>query len=190
MKSLSLALLLVLALGSSPASAQQVIKKPVFDSVQTSLRSTLYALRDSLRLVDAASARLVRDHARASDALLGSRARSIAGRCGAAGSMARLARGVVVQSGRPVPDNRGARPGLERALTELESQMLACSTQFDSLAAPGKVGELRDYGIGKGARVQQAIRRYEPSVQLFFHEAIGDRYMPNLVGAGATPSRE
>lgn len=190
MKSPTLTLLLALALGASPLTAQQVIKKPVFDSVQTSLRSTLYALRDSLQLVDAASARLTRDHARASDALLGARARSIAGRCAAAGQMAGLARDAILQAGRPTPDKHGALPRLDRALTELKSQMLACNTEFDSLATAGKAGELRDYGIGKGARVQQAIRRYEPAVRLYFDQVIGDRYFPNLVGAGATPSRE
>ncbi len=190
MKSPSLAFLLVLTLGSSPVAAQQVIKKPVFDSVQTMLRSTLYGLRDSLRLVDAASARLVRDHARASDALLGARARSIAGRCASAARVAGVAREAVLQAGRPTPDKHGALPGLDRALTELKTQMLACNTQFDSLATAGKVAELRDYGIGKGAKVQQAIRRYEPAVRLYFDQVIGDRYMPNLTGAGATPTRE
>jgi len=189
-KSRTLMLLLALTLGTSPLAAQQVIKKPVFDSVQTSLRATLYALRDSLQLVDAASARLVRDNARASDALLGSRARSIAGRCSAAGRMADVAREAVLQAGRPTPDKHGALPRLDRALTELKAQMLACNSQFDSLATPAKAGELRDYGIGKGVKVQQAIRRYEPAVRLYFDQVIGDRYFPNLVGAGATPSRE
>jgi hypothetical protein len=182
--------MLALCLGASPAAAQQVIKKPVFDSVQTSLRTTLYALRDSLMLVDAASARLVRDRTSASDALLGSRARSIAARCAAAGLMAGLSREKVVQAGRPVPDREGALPRLDRALTELKTQMEGCTTEFTGLATAQKAGELRDYGIGRGAKVQQAIRRYEPSVRLFFDKAIGDRYFPNLVGAGATPSRE
>ncbi len=190
MKSRTFLFVVALALGAAPLAAQQVIKKPVFDSVQTSLRRTLYALRDSLQLVDAASARLVRDRAHASDALLGSRARIIAGRCAASSQMAVVARQAVVQAGRPTPDEHGARPGLERALTELKSQLDGCSTEFQALATPEKAQELRDYGVGKGARVQQAIRRYEPSVRLYFDMAIGDRYFPNLAGAGATPSRE
>jgi len=189
-KSRTILFVLALASGASPLAAQQVIKKPVFDSVQTSLRNTLYALRDSLQLVDAASARLVRDRARASDALLAARARSIAGRCAAAGRMAVVARGAVAQAGRPAPDKHGALPRLDRALIELKTQLGACSTEFQALAATEKAGELRDYGIGKGARVQQAIRRYEPSVRLYFDQAIGDRYFPNLAGAGATPTRE
>jgi hypothetical protein len=189
-KSRTLLLVVALALGAAPLVAQQVVKKPVFDSVQASLRTTLYALRDSLQLVDAASARLVRDRAHASDALLGSRARSIAGRCAAAGKMAVVARGAVVQSGRPAPDKHGALLKLDRALTELTTQMEACNTEFEALATAEKAEELRDYGVGRGAKAQQAIRRYEPSVRLYFDEAIGDRYFPNLAGAGATPSRE
>jgi hypothetical protein len=186
----TLLVFLSLAIGTSPLAAQQVIKKPVFDSVQASLRGTLYALRDSLQLVDAASARLVRDRAHASDALLGSRARTIAGRCAAAGRMAVVAREAVAQAGRPVPDKHGVLPRLDRALAELKIQLDGCSAEFQALATPEKAGELRDYGIGKGARVQQAVRRYEPSVGLYFEQVIGDRYFPNLAGAGATPSRQ
>jgi hypothetical protein len=186
----NLLLILALVIGARPLSAQQVIKRPVFDSVQAAVRKSLYALRDSLQLVDAASSRLVRDRERASNALLRARARSIAGRCTAAAQMAAESREVVIQAGRPVPDKRGALPRLDRALVELKDQMERCTTEFQALTAPGKFAELRDYGIGRGAKVQEAIRRYEPSVRLYFDQAVGDRYFPNLVGAGATPSRE
>ncbi|MEO8138511.1 MAG: hypothetical protein ABI742_02640 [Gemmatimonadota bacterium] len=186
----NLLLLLTLALVARPLGAQQVIKRPVFDSVQTAVRKSLYALRDSLQLVDAASARLVRDRQRASDALLRARARSIAGRCTVAARMAVESREVVVRAGRPAPDKRGALPRLDRALVELKDQLERCSAEFQALTAPEKFAELRDYGIGRGAKVQEAIRRYEPSVRLYFDQAVGDRYLPNLAGAGATPSRE
>lgn len=182
--------LLVLALGAQPLTAQQVITKPVFDSVQTSLRKTLYALRDSLQQVDAASARLVRDRQRSSDALLRARARAIAGRCAGARQMAGVARGTVTGAGRPVPDKLHSLPRLTRALTELEAEMDRCAAEFRGLTAEEKAAELRDYGVGRGAKVQAAIRRYEPSVQLFFAQAVGDRYLPNLSGAGSTPSRQ
>ena len=183
-------LLLLVALALSPCSlnAQQVIKKPVFDSVQTAVRKSLYTLRDSLQLVDAATSRLVRDREHASNALLRARARSIAGRCTASARMAAESREVVIQAGRPMPDKRGALPRLDRALVELKDQMERCTTEFQALTAPEKFAELRDYGIGRGAKVQDAIRRYEPSVQLYFDQAVGERYFPNLAGAGATPS--
>jgi hypothetical protein len=179
---------LALALGARPLAAQQVLKKPVFDSVQTSIRRTLYALRDSLQLVDAASARMVRDRQRASDALLRSRSRILSGRCNAAGQMAVVASVEVTRAGRPSPDKHGALPGLQRALTELKGQMDHCAAEFQALTAPDKAAELRDYGIRRGAKVQEAIRRYEPSVELYFEAAVGDRYFPNLAGAGATPA--
>jgi hypothetical protein len=183
-------LLLALALGAHQLPAQQVIKKPVFDSVQRSVRNTLYALRDSLQLVDAASARLARDREHASDALLRSRARFLSGRCRAAGQMVIVARELVTRAGRPAPDKHHALSGVQRALGELKDQMDRCATEFQDLTGIEKAAELRDYGVGRGAKVQEAIRRYEPSVQLYFLQAVGDRYFPNLAGAGATPSRE
>jgi hypothetical protein len=184
----TLLIVLALGLGAGPLAAQQVIKQPVFDSVQASIRKTLYELRDSLQAVNAATARLVRDGRQASDALRRARAASIAERCGAAGKMAVVARAVVVKAGRPSPDKSGLLPRMERSLTDLSEQMDHCALEFTALTAAEKAPELRDYGVGRGARVEAAIRRYEPSVQLYFDTAIGDRYFPNLSGAGATPT--
>jgi hypothetical protein len=184
----TLLLVLALGLGANPLAAQQVVKKPVFDSVQTSLRTTLYELRDTLQLVGAATARLVRDGRQASVALRRARAASIAERCGAAGKMAVVARDAVAKAGRPSPDKSGVLPRMNRSLTDLSEQMDHCAVDFKALTATEKAAELRDYGVGHGTKVEEAIRRYEPSVQVYFDAAIGDRYFPNLNGAGATPT--
>jgi hypothetical protein len=190
-KSLKLSALLVfgLACGARPLSAQQVVKKVVLDSVQKSLQNTLYALRDSLQLVDAATSRLERDRKTTSDALLQSRARLIAGRCEGAGRMSGVARETVKAAGRPAPDPKRVLPALEQSLVGLASAMATCATEFHGYTAADKATELRDYGVGRGAKVRAAIRLYQPVVGSYFEAAIGDRYVPNTAGAGATPTR-
>ncbi len=190
MKSLKFVALLVLAagLGTRPVAAQQVVKKVVLDSVQTAVQKTLYALRDSLQLVDAATSRLVRDRLSSSDAVRQARARLIAERCSAVDRMSVVARDAIVGAGRPSPDKGKVLPALERSLTELKRQMGSCATEFQGFAAGAKADELRDYGVSRGRKVQQAIRQYEPAVQAYFATVMGDRYTPNLLGAGETPT--
>ncbi|HXI20376.1 MAG TPA: hypothetical protein VNH46_04790, partial [Gemmatimonadales bacterium] len=155
---------------------------------QQAMRATLYALRDSLLLVDAARARIARDLGGASDAALRSRARVMSERCQAASHSAVAARDSVSASELPVRDSLRARESLVRALERLGADLDHCATEFEGLSRPEQAEELRGYGIGKGERVSQSIRRYQPAVQNYFEVALGTRYMPSLRGAGSIPS--
>jgi hypothetical protein len=188
-KQLKVLVLVALAMGARPARAQIVVQPEAnLTPTQTSVRDALYQLRDSLRLVEAATARIARDRSVASDAALRSRARVVANRCTAAVSQLDSTQSVVTQHSLPDPDPKAVRPALARALTELRGRLTQCAAQFTDLTRPAKSEELRDYGIGRGQRVEEAIQRYRPSVQRYFSAALGQQYWPNLTGAGATPS--
>ena len=79
----------------------------------------------------------------------------------------------VSRAGRPDPDPKGSRQRYLGALQQLRRQMDECDREFTRLATPESAGELRDYGIGKGQRVQQAIRVYDPEIMSYFHAVTG-----------------
>jgi hypothetical protein len=186
-KTTLVALLLVLILaGTATLQAQMVVAPPPkLDSTQTAVRDALYRLRDSLQLVDAAASRLARDRSMSSDALLRSRAFRLSTRCAAASSALAPTRSVVTSSGLPAKDPRAFRAGLLRSLDSLEVGLKSCSTEFRRLLAPELGAELRDYGIGRGERVQHYIRRHEVAVGPYFESVTGVRYEASRRGAGA-----
>ena len=186
MKSQTLLLALILA-GASPLSGQTVIAPPPkLDSTQTAVRDALYRLRDSLQLVDAASASIARDRARSSDALLRSRARRLTIHCTGAANALGPTRAVVTSAGLPVADRLAVRAKLLRSLDSLQVGLQLCTTEFQRLQAPDRAEELRDYGIGKGERVQAYIRRHDIAVAPYFEAVTGVRYEASRRGAGAT----
>ncbi len=189
MKATSLLLLATLFAGSGGLSAQMVVQPEAkLNEAQMVVRTSLYRLRDSLQLVEAASARIARDLATSSDAALRSRATIMARRCAAALSQTDSTRGVVSRGALPDPDPKGLRLTLDKALDTLRIQLQACVGQFNSLSDPAKSEELRGYGIGRGKQVQVAIQKYRPTASQYFRAAFDQQYWPNLNGAGATPS--
>jgi len=185
----SLLLLGALVVGGPLASAQTVVQPEAkLNDVQTTVRTSLYQLRDTLLLVEAASARIARDLGNASDAALRSRALVMVDRCRAAVVQTDSTRGVVARGALPDPDPKGMRTLLDRALGDLRGQLQECITQFTSLSEPAKAEELRGYGIGRGQRVQDAIRNYRPTASRYFRAAFNQQYWPSTAGAGATPS--
>ncbi|MDH4130490.1 MAG: hypothetical protein OEV95_01640 [Gemmatimonadota bacterium] len=175
--------------GAVPVRAQMVVQpEPKLDSTQQVIHSILYSLRDSLQYVDAASARLARDRDMTSDAVLRSRALTMAERCESVVRVTAEVKEVVIRSARPDPDPKGDRPFYLGAVDTLRRRMQDCAAEFTRLAKPESAQELRDYGIGKGQRVQDAIRTYHPQITRYFHSATGRRYQPYLRGAGATPT--
>src|SRR5690606_15341894 len=82
---------------AAPLSAQVVASEPVLDTVQIELRDELYRLRDTLTLVEAATARIARDLKTSSDQVLRSRARSVSERCQAAAGTVGPARALVTE---------------------------------------------------------------------------------------------
>ena len=172
-----------------PVRAQIVVQpEPPLDSTQAVIHDALYRLRDSLQFVEAASARFARDRNMSSDAVLRSRALTMAERCDAVARITGEVKGVVVRSARPDPDPKGDRPRYLGALDNLRRRMQECSTEFTGLAKPEAAEELRDYGIGKGHRVAEAIRAYDSEITRYFHASTGRRYQPYMRGAGATPT--
>lgn len=189
MKATFLFLLAALAAGSRGLSAQMVVQPEAkLNQAQMTVRTSLYKLRDSLQLVDAATARIARDLSRASDAALRSRANVMAARCEAAAVQLDSTREAVSRGALPDPDPKAIRLSLDRALDSLRLQLKDCATQFTTLADPAKAEELRGYGIGRGQRVQQAIQRYRPAASMYFRATFNQQYWPNTSGAGATPS--
>ena len=177
------ALAILLAAGARALDAQAVVQPdPILDSTQSVIQRSVHSLRDTLALVQAASARIARDIRTTSDAVLRARARQLAGDCTAASRTITGTRAVVVSANRPKPDPRKLRPGMEQALDELKAQLDRCVVEFRGLATPEKAQELRDYGIGRGQKIQQAIRRYELGVRSYFFGATGVRYLPGQRG--------
>ena len=189
MKAPTLLLLAALAAGAGPVSAQMVVQPEAkLDSAHTLVQTSLYQLRDTLLLVEAASARIARDLRNASDPALRSRARVMSDRCQAAVVQADATREVVTRGALPEPDPQAVRAKLDRALGDLRGQLRQCTAEFAELTKPAKAEELRGYGIGKGLRVQEAIQSYRPVASRYFQAAFNQQYWPSLVGAGATPS--
>lgn len=189
MKVAALFTLTAFAVSAPAISAQTVLQPdPKLDQGQTIVRNSLYQLRDSLQLVEAASARIARDRAGASDAALRSRARVMADRCRAATTQLDSTRSVVGRGKLPNPDPGSVLPALDHALETLRGHLVDCAGQFTSLTAPEKAEELRGYGIGQGLKVQAAIQSYRPTAAHYFRITFKQQYWPITRGAGATPS--
>jgi hypothetical protein len=109
-------------------------------------------------------------------------------RCRAAVAQTDSTRGVLTRGALPDPDPKGVRSALDRALGSLRGHLEECVSQFTSLSDPAKAEELRGYGIGRGQKVQNAIRDYRPTASQYFRVAFDQQYWPNTSGAGATPS--
>lgn len=181
--------LAALVASAVPVRAQVVVQPdPPLDSIQSVVHDALYLLRDSLQYVEAASARFARDRNMSSDAVLRSRALTMAERCEAVVRIAGEVKEVVVRSARPDPDPKGELPRYLGALDTLRRRMQECSAEFTRLAKPEAAQELRDYGIGKGNRIDEAIQVYDAEITRYFHASTGRRYQPYMRGAGATPS--
>lgn len=188
MKASTLLLLAALAAGG-PVSAQTVVKPQAkLTPAQSTVRNALYQLRDTLQLVEAASARIARDLASTSDAALRSRARVMVDRCRASLPQIDSARSVVAREALPDPDPKAVRRALDRSLVDLREQLQDCVTEFTDLGDPAKADTLRGYGIGRGKRVQAAIRNYRPVAAQYFKLTFDQPYWPSMAGAGATPS--
>ena len=189
MKFPQLIALVALVTSATPVMAQMVVQpEPALDSTQGVIHNALYLLRDSLQYVEAASARFARDRNMSSDAVLRSRALTMAERCEAVVRITGEVKEVVVRSARPDPDPKGERPRYLGALDTLRRRMQECSTEFTRLAKPESAQELRDYGIGKGNRVGEAVRVYGAEITRYFYVSTGRRYQPYMRGAGVTPS--
>lgn len=169
---------------ATPLGAQTVVTAPVLDSVQIELRDELYRLRDTLTLVEGATAVIARDLRSSSDQVLRSRARTVSERCKVAASVVPTARVLVTERARPMPDPRKSRAQLTSALEELEVKLTHCTTEFAGLATPDRSQELRDYGVGRGAKLREAVRVLDLALGLYFPNAIGTRYMPKAGRSG------
>lgn len=177
--------------GGQSLSGQMVVQPEAkLNETQMTVRTSLYRLRDSLQLVEAASARIARDLANASDAALRSRAQVMVNRCQAAVAQTDSTRGLVQRGALPDPDPTGVRSTLDKALDTLQVHLKDCVGEFKALTDPAKAEELRGYGIGRGRKVQVAIQSYRPTASLYFRAAFNQQYWPNTAGAGATPGRQ
>jgi hypothetical protein len=189
LKASTLVVLTALAVSTRSLGAQMVVQPEAkLNDAQTTVRTSLYQLRDTLLLVEAASARIARDLGGASDAALRSRAQVMADRCRAAVVQLDTTRATVSRGALPDPDANAVRASLDRALGTLRGQLQDCVGQFTALSDPSKAEELRGYGIGRGRRVQTAIHEYRPTASRYFRGTFKQQYWPNTAGAGATPS--
>lgn len=183
-------LILALACTALPGrlAGQAVLDDPTLDSVQVVLRDAVYRLRDTLTLVDAATARIARDLRTTSDPVLRSRARAVAERCAAAVKMIPVTRTTIANNPRPLSDPRRAREQMDRALLTLEGELKGCVTEFERLSGRGQESELRGYGIGRGEKVRTAVRALQPAAESYFGAALGVRYRPRTDGSIPSPS--
>ena len=189
MKLRTLLVLAALIVVSRGLQAQMVVTPdPKLTSEQAVVSDALYRLRDTLLVIESATARFGRDRMGASDQALQSRARVIAGRCRAATPLTESVHKIVATSGIPAGDLLGARARLEKSMLELHGKLEWCSAEFDRLAGPPSARELRDYGIGRGKQVDVATQDYVVRMQAFLHAGLGARYKPYTRNAGASPS--
>lgn len=189
MKALTLVGLAALAAGTRSLDAQTVVQPEAkLNAAETTVRTSLYQLRDTLLLVEAATARIARDLGNASDAALRSRAQVVAERCRAAVVQIDTTRATVSRGGLPEPDPKTVRATLDQALATLRGQMQDCIDQFAALSNPANAEELRGYGIGRGKRVLTAIRDYRPTASQYFRRTFNQQYWPSTAGAGNTPT--
>lgn len=185
---------LMLVLGASMVvsrgmQAQMVITPdPKLTPEQAVVSNALYRLRDTLLVIESATARFGRDRIGASDQALQSRARVIADRCKAASPLTDSVHQIVAGSGMPAGDVAGTRARLEKSMLELHGKLAWCSTEFERLADPASARELRDYGMGRGKQVDASTQDYVVRMQAFLHAGMGARYKPYTKNAGATPS--
>jgi DNA replicative helicase MCM subunit Mcm2 (Cdc46/Mcm family) len=187
LKVVAAAALLSVVGGPLAAQASVVAPRAKLDSTQIAVQQAIFQLRDSLKFVDAASARIARDLKMTSNQALISRGRHLSERCDAAARAVPTTLTVVTTARRPDRDPEGVRRNMEAALKEVADQMDRCRAEFGELATEAKVQELRDYGIGRGARVRGAIRRYEDVLRRYYAVVFGARYTPDLTGAGEIP---
>ena len=93
-------------------------------------------------------------------------------------------RKVVTSAGLPLKDPRSIRPTLLHSLDSLTVGLKYCAAEFHRLQAPELAAELRDYGIGRGEKVQSYIRRHDSAVGPYFETVTGGRYEASRRGAG------
>ncbi len=174
-----LSFLLAFLLGASPLSAQTVYQAPSqkVDEAHAKVRDALVALRDTLTLVDAAVARMQRDLAASSDAVVLARGRTLQDRCHRAALTVIGTQSTATAAGLPSPDPKKRLVQMRVALDSLHTALTKCESEFDAMSVPAKAEELRGYGVSRAQKAQSAVRRYENALQSYLG-AIGVRLPP------------
>ena len=168
----------------TPASAQAFIKPDALDSTRARIRSSYVILRDTLHSVTSGSSLLQRDLRSGSPAILLSRVRTIGRACRNGSRIWSDSRDGLLESPAAVTVPRQVRAALDQRLRELREALTTCSSEFDELAAPGHVQDIRDHATPRALKAQTAVRNFEEAAR---HYLASLRITVRPRGAGPSP---
>jgi len=177
--------LAALTLSAAPLSAQASVVMPRrLAPEQEAVKREYLRFRDTLNLVEAASARLVRDMGRTSDAAMSARARTVQAGCVASLAMYDSALVRITALNPDNPKTQRDRKHLLEAFSELNQSLKECDESFGRMAKPENIEELRGYGMSRGTRLRAGIHRFNGAARGYL-TSVGIEVRP--IGAGANP---
>ena len=179
-------LLLLLSVVAAPLSAQATVimpEKPLAPELEA-VRASLYEMRDSLAVVNAAVANLRQDLRRSSAAAMASRARQLAKSCAAAIPVVATTRASLVAVKPADWHQEQAQLRVLAGLDSLPRLLQACDSTFTAMGKPGNGEEVRGYGNAKAAPLSDRVNGYNAVSRGFFrafridYRPAGARYNP------------
>jgi hypothetical protein len=157
----------VAMLASERLPAQMIVEREQpLDSARVVLRDAVLGIRDSLRTIEAAAARLQRDYRQASPSALELRARVMFEACERTSRALPTARAAVATT---KPDSTGQRRQREmlEALSMLRGALTRCEREFGAMSKAGRGEEVRGYGNHRTIQILTAIRAYVPKASTY-----------------------
>jgi hypothetical protein len=173
-----------LSIAAGPLAAQSSVVTPKrLAPEQEAVRSEYLRFRDTLHVVEAATARLVRDMGRTSDAAMSSRAKTVQTGCVASLAMYDSARvRITALEGNANVQRR--RTKLLESFGALQQGLQDCEKDFGRLALPENLVELRGYSMSRGNRLRAVIQHFNAASRDYLR-TVGIEVRP--IGAGPNP---
>ena len=173
-----------LTVSAGPLVAQSSVVMPSrLAPEQEAVKIEYLRFRDTLHVVEAATARLVRDMGRTSDAAMSSRAKTVQVGCAASIAMSDSAR-VRITALEGNANVQRFRTKLLESFGELQQGLQDCDKDFARLAQPENIEELRGYSMSRGAKLRAVIHRFNAASRDYLR-SVGIDVRP--IGAGANP---
>ncbi len=177
--------LAALTISAVPLSAQASMVLPKrLAPEQEAVKSEYLRFRDTLNAVEAASARLVRDMGRTSDAAMSARAKTVQAGCVASLAMYDSALVRITALNPDNPKTQRDRKHLLESFGELHQGLQECDEGYGRLAKPENIEELRGYSMGRGTRLRATIHRFNGAARAYL-TSVGIEVRP--IGAGENP---
>jgi len=150
------------------------------------MRDDYLVFRDTLRAIDAASARLNRDIRTASGALLLSRTRAVRTACSNALRGVDSARRDLLESPYAVRSPLRARNDVSKTQSELRLALSQCVAEFEQYADPARASAIRDTGTRSASDAVTVAKKFERAAEAFLG-SLGITVRPYGAGDGPNP---